>query len=105
MRYIPVIKLIKLGRKKKDIYFLFESPKSPYLTYIFILVKSSEQSPCKRAIIDIHVPLLSRFADNFFVPKTTDFAQCIHCKFKCVSPHLCINDVFRSFILYQLRLF
>lgn len=55
MRYIPVIKLIKLGRKKKDIYFLFESPKSPYLTYIFILVKSSEQSPCKRAIIDILV--------------------------------------------------
>lgn len=56
MRYIPVIKLIKLGRKKKeDIYFLFESPKSPYLTYIFILVKSSEQSPCKRAFIDILV--------------------------------------------------
>lgn len=55
MRYIPVIKLIKLGRKKKDIYFLFESPKSPYLTYISILVKSSEQSPCKRAIIDILV--------------------------------------------------
>lgn len=42
-------------KKKKDIYFLFESPKSPYLTYIFILVKSSEQSPCKRAIIDILV--------------------------------------------------
>lgn len=57
MRYIiiPVIKLIKLGIKKKDIYFLFESPKSPYLTYISILVKSSEQSPCKRAFIDILV--------------------------------------------------
>lgn len=51
MRYIK--KLMKL-EKKKDFYFL-ESPKSPYLTYICILVKSSEQSPSKQAITDILV--------------------------------------------------
>lgn len=52
MRYIK--KLIKLEEKKKDFYFL-ESPKSPYLTYICILVKSSEQSPRKQAITDIYL--------------------------------------------------
>lgn len=48
-------KVNKTWKKEKIFIFFLRVQSLPYLTYIFILVKSSEQSPCKRAIIDILV--------------------------------------------------